>query len=91
MLFKATVNWLSNDMWCYLIIGFFDWKIGVFQQTVVRVYCILNRKSKCDSNATQKDKYIKVKVALSLQEAMDIIKHHETENTVIFSIYLSIK
>ena len=29
-------------MWCYLVIGFFDWKIGVFQQTVVRVYRILN-------------------------------------------------
>ena len=28
-------------MWCYLVIAFLDWKIGVFQQTVVRVYCIL--------------------------------------------------
>ena len=41
MPFKATVNWLFNDMWCYLVITFFDWKVGVFQQTVVRVYCIL--------------------------------------------------
>ena len=24
------------DTWCYLVIGCFDWKIGVFQQTVVR-------------------------------------------------------
>ena len=39
---KTIVNWLFNDMWCYLVIGFFDWKIGVFQQTVVRVYRILN-------------------------------------------------
>ena len=40
MLFKTTVNWLFNDMWCYLIIVLFDWKIAVFQQTVVRVYCV---------------------------------------------------
>ena len=31
---KTTVNWLFNDIWCYL--GCFDWKIGVFQQTVLR-------------------------------------------------------
>ena len=42
MLFKTTVNWLFNDVWCYLVIAFFYWKIGV-QQTVVSVYCI--RKS----------------------------------------------
>ena len=30
-------------MWCYLVIAFFDWKIGVFQQVLVRVYCILKR------------------------------------------------
>ena len=42
MPFKTTANWLFNDMWCYLVIAFFDWKIDVFQQTVVRVYCILN-------------------------------------------------
>ena len=28
-------------MWRYLFIVCFDWKIGVFQQTVVRVYYIL--------------------------------------------------
>ena len=28
-------------MWCYLVIAIFDWKIDVFQKTVVRVYCIL--------------------------------------------------
>ena len=38
---KATVNWLFNDMWCYIVIAFFDWKIGVFQQPVVIIYCIL--------------------------------------------------
>ena len=36
MPFKATVNWLFNDIWCYLLIGCFDWKIDVFQQTVLR-------------------------------------------------------
>ena len=36
MPFKTTVNWLFNDIWCYLVIGCFDWKIVVFQQTVVR-------------------------------------------------------
>ena len=32
--FKTTVNELFNDI--YLAIGCFDWKIGVFQQTVLR-------------------------------------------------------
>ena len=36
MLFKTTLNWLFNDTWCYLVIGIFYWKIGIFQQTVVR-------------------------------------------------------
>ena len=35
MSFKTTVNWLFNDI-CYLVMGCFDWKIGVFQQTVLR-------------------------------------------------------
>ena len=35
MPFKTEVNWLFN-IWCYLVIGCFDWKIGVFQQTVVK-------------------------------------------------------
>ena len=34
--FKTTVHWIFNDTWCYLVIGCFDWKIGLFQQTVVR-------------------------------------------------------
>ena len=42
MPFKTTVNWLFNDVWRHLVIGCFDWKIGIFQQTVVRVYYILN-------------------------------------------------
>ena len=39
--FKTTVNWLFNNAWRYLVIGCFDWKIGIFQQTVVQVYYIL--------------------------------------------------
>ena len=27
-------NWLFNDVWC-LVIGCFNWKMGVFQQAVV--------------------------------------------------------
>ena len=41
---KTTVGWLFNNI-CYLVIAFFDWKIGVFQQIVVRVYYNLKQKS----------------------------------------------
>ena len=34
--FKTTVNSLLNNMRYYLVIGSFDSKIGIFQQTVVR-------------------------------------------------------
>ena len=36
MRLKTTVNCLFNDIRCYLIIDCFDWKISIFQQTVVR-------------------------------------------------------
>ena len=39
---KTTINWLFNDIWCYLFTACFDWKIVVFQKTFVRVYYILN-------------------------------------------------
>ena len=42
---KTTINWLFNDIWWYLSIACFNWKIGVFQQTVAKVYHIL-KKSK---------------------------------------------
>ena len=29
---KTTVNYLFNDIWCYLFTACFHWKIGVFQQ-----------------------------------------------------------
>ena len=44
--FKTTINWVFNDIWCYLVIGCFDGKIGVFQDSVVRSYYIL--KGDCD-------------------------------------------
>ena len=50
MPFATSINGLFNNMWCYLVIAFFDWKIGVFQQTVVTVYCILNYDNKIDDN-----------------------------------------
>ena len=34
--FKTAVNSLLNNMRYYLVIGSFDSKIGIFQQTVVR-------------------------------------------------------
>ena len=37
---KATINWLFNDIW-YSFIAWFDWKTGVFEQAVLRVYYIL--------------------------------------------------
>ena len=37
---KTRINFLFNDI-CYLFIACFDWKIGIFQQTVVSVYYIL--------------------------------------------------
>ena len=40
MSFKATINWLFNDIWRYLVIDCFDLKIGVLLQTVARVFFI---------------------------------------------------
>ena len=42
MLIKTTVNSLYNDIRCYLVIGSFNQKNVIFQQTVVRVHYILN-------------------------------------------------
>ena len=35
---KKTRNWTFNDKCCYLRIAYFDWNIGVFQQTVASIY-----------------------------------------------------
>ena len=40
---KTTINWLFNDKWYYLFMAYFDSKIGVFQQTAVRVDYILKK------------------------------------------------
>ena len=37
---SKTINLLFNYM-CYLFIDFFDWKIGLYRQTVVRGYYTL--------------------------------------------------
>ena len=42
---KATLNWVFNDMRCYLVICCFDWKIDLFQQAVVRFIIFLNGKT----------------------------------------------
>ena len=39
--FKTTVDWQFNNMCYYLAVAFFDWKIGVFQQTVVSVVLMI--------------------------------------------------
>ena len=41
--FKTTVNELFNDI--YLVIGCFDWKIGVFHQTVLRGLLYAQRRT----------------------------------------------
>ena len=41
---KTAINWPFDGI-CYLLIASFNWKIGVFQQTVVRVCYILNRNT----------------------------------------------
>ena len=50
MSFKTTVNWVFNDK-CYSVIGYFDWKIGIFQVTVVRVSCILKTYTLLDASS----------------------------------------
>ena len=40
---KTTINWLFNNIWCYLFVAYFYRKVSGFQKTVVRVYYILNR------------------------------------------------
>ena len=46
MLSKTTINWLFNDIWCYLSIACFHWETGLFQQTVVKVYYVLKEKNR---------------------------------------------
>ena len=57
---KITINWLFNDIWCYLFITSFDWKISVFQQTFVRVYFILKYQSGFRESFNTHDYFIKL-------------------------------
>ena len=42
---KTIITWWFNDIWCYLFIVCFDWKICIFQQTVARVcYILINAR-----------------------------------------------
>ena len=41
MLSKTATNWLFHKIGCYLFSACFDWKIGAFEQTVLRVSYIL--------------------------------------------------
>ena len=38
---KTRANWLFTNIWCYLFVAYFNWKIGLLQQTVAWVYYIL--------------------------------------------------
>ena len=73
MPFKTTVNWLFNDIWCYLVIGCFNWKICIFQQTDVSVYYVLNFFMNWALN-----------VGCML---FDTLKHHHTVAHFTFSIF----
>ena len=42
---NTKTNWLFNDIWCYLSIACFDWKIDVFQQRVLRVIILLIKQT----------------------------------------------
>ena len=46
MLFKTTVNWLFKSIWCYLVTGCFDWKIGAFFNKQLQGFIISLRKRK---------------------------------------------
>ena len=59
LLSKTRINWLFNDIRCYLFIACVNWKIGVFQQRLFRVYYILKRViSSLFLNSFCSDQYI---------------------------------
>ena len=66
-----------DDMSCFLTIAFFDWKIGVFQQTVVRFYCILNvliNHSNCFIARSKMEVFV-VLLVCSLQPSTNVTKN----------------
>ena len=73
MPFKTTVNWLFNEIQCYLVIGCFDCKICVFQKPVLS-----NLKTKI--NKLDVDKLVPVPVDLS--KLSDIVKNDVVRNDV---------
>ena len=44
---KTTINWLFNDISCYLFIACFDWKIGVFHGFIISLNILGARKQSC--------------------------------------------
>ena len=72
---KTAVNLLFNDIWHYLVIGCFGWKIGVFQQTAVKVYCILKMGN--PSKGHQKDCFYWFFLVLRKRRAyVEILPHN---------------
>ena len=70
---KTTINWLFNDIWCYLFIAYFDRKIGVFQQAVVRVYYILKYRKALSAIPFFHGEY--VNLTISQQQLQLFVKH----------------
>ena len=64
---KTTVNWLFNNIGCYLFIGCFNSKIGVFQQSVVRVYYVLNRVEVNNADSQHRWVFVKYLCRVSYQ------------------------
>ena len=80
---KTKVNCLFNDIWCYLFIFCFDWKIDVFQQTVGRVYYVL----KCNQ------KRLRIHFILKIKGKTHWVFHHLTLNrrsTYVALVHLSV-
>ena len=65
--------WLFKDIWCYLFISCFDWKVGVSRKTVVMVYYI--RKSFaswcCASGVSYTDEKNQALKFLAVTDAVD--------------------
>ena len=85
MLFKTTVNCLFNNI-CYLVIGCFDWKIGVFQQTVALVYCILKLFSNSWGNWCAEVTILDIKYYFTSGKINTINKRNTINSTNITSL-----
>ena len=47
MSFKTTLNWLFNEIWCYLVISSLIGKLAFFNKQLQWVYYALNCTSNC--------------------------------------------